>query len=173
MWLRTKSFVPRSTPRNMAHHCPTIAARLSEVARLDCPDRGAQLQHVCEVYWAMLDTEHLAAQPHVDDFVALLSQQDDLELAQLVICELRPGAPTPSNHLKGLVQARLRPPTCFDSKVTNEALAESEMHYKEELEKLQDADMYRAGLLLLDRGTLDEKEKEKVQVWLNAAPFKD
>ena len=36
------------------------------------------------------------------------------------------------------------------------------MYYKEELEKLQNANMYRAGLLLLDYGTLDEKKKKKV-----------
>jgi len=156
----------------MSRNDPLLSARFKELAEPNCSYYGVKLQQTCEMYWDALDVNPSSASAYIADFVALvLAKPDSLLVANMVIPELRhldnPARCT--NPLKDQIIHQLQLAQPSKAQPTN-VYDETRRLYKEELGIVQEADMYRAGLLLYNRGNLSRQEQDSVRAWLQAAP---
>lgn len=152
-----------------------LADRFRELANPACPDRGAKLQCLCTQLWDMLEQSPRDASQYIDDFVALLQNQNDLLVARLVIPELRSGAMPPQNALQRKVVHETAGP-----RANLQALDESSQSsydqkqpdYMSEKRIFQEAEMYRASVMLFNSGSLNKEESAQVKRWIEECPVK-
>lgn len=120
-----------------------------------------------------VETDAQSARRHVDEFMSLLKRDDNLLLARLVIPDLREHAAQPQDlikrHIVHLVQAS-RPSLQYHNTVLQQISEETRRLYAEERARFQHADMYRASILLLNRGNLGTADTEKIRRWLDSFP---
>ncbi|KAH3968415.1 hypothetical protein HBH98_172280 [Parastagonospora nodorum] len=151
----------------------TLQRLYQDISSSSCADRGAQLQAFCEHTWKRLQSSPLPEESILQDFAALLKDDDNLLLARLVIPELRLGTPAPSNPLQQNLLRQINPQR-NSIKILRERphTRDPEAHrlYEEEKAVLQDADLYRAAMLLYGHGPANEAQKEDLQQWLAAYP---
>jgi hypothetical protein len=148
----------------------TLADRFKEIRQPNCLDYGARLQALCEVIWQSFENDPNTASPYVDDFVDLLKQGDNLSVARLVIPDLRSNSIV-NNALKRNVLSRVQPPCQYPHPpAVSDDIKEAHRLYTQETAILQEVDMYRAGILLYNRGNLSDAEKRAVDSWLSDAP---
>jgi len=154
----------------------TLRDLFQEICKPDCADRGARLQVFCECLWDRLDTNPPPADILLNNLATILENKNDLLLAQLVIPDLRsaadlPDAPWKKSIIQGL---RLRQPSLnsVQQKLQMPDM-EGSRHFKEEKQVLQDAEVYRASILLAGDGHTSDEQRQKIQQWLSEFPKDD
>jgi len=153
----------------MSRNEEPLASLFKAATHHDQPDHGAQFQHLCEMYWDALHANATTARLFLDDFVALLKDPDHLALAQNVIPSLRYGAPTSTDKLKARIQDQCQPASQHTA--SKEMYTEAHQLYAQELEIVQEVDMYRAAMLLCKRTNLSEAAERRLRKWLDDARF--
>ncbi|CAO2652460.1 Nn.00g007430.m01.CDS01 [Neocucurbitaria sp. VM-36] len=144
-----------------------------ELCNLNCADHGAKFQVFCERLWDRLQHDPPPADSILHGFVTMLQSDDNVLLAQLVIPDLRPNAAPPASPVKRKLLHQIepgRPSLEFLRKRPQPHDTEAHRRHMEEKQRLQDADLHRACLLLYGRGNLDETQKEEVRRWLASYP---
>ena len=134
--------------------------------------RGVLLQTFCADLWRRIQQTPPPPECLVDRLVHLLQNDDDLLLAQLVIPDLRPNAES-EDASKAVLLNRInkdRPSIQMLKHGPQPQDLESQHRFQQEKEKLQEAELYRASILLYGHGNLDEAHKQKVRDWLAAYP---
>jgi hypothetical protein len=151
----------------------TLSRRFEEVRESGCPDRGTKLQCLCEIYWNIIDHNPSLARKHIESFAQLLEKDSDLLLARLVIPDLRQNATPLQDPLKQDILHRIRAhrPSLYYLEPSRNKYAQAIPQYTEEKRIFQDLDMYRASLLLFNRGNLDETQEQAVRQWLEDCPI--
>ena len=138
-----------------------------------CEDRAARLQVFCEHTWDRLNHLPLPAEHIVQGFMAVLQDDANLLLARLVIPDLRPDACAPSNPFKLKLWQQInpqRPSLEHLHKRPQTSDTEARRLYEEEKSILQEAELYRAAMLLYGHGPADETQKEGLLRWLATYP---
>lgn len=96
----------------------------------------------------------------------MLQSDDDLLVARLVIPELRPNTTAPQNSSKQEVLRRVnpfRPSLAYLEPGRQAGFDQTQPLYAEEKRTFQEAEMYRAFILLYNCSNLDEAERKQVQ----------
>lgn len=153
----------------------TKADQIAELQDSECIHVGFKIQQLCLELWVDLKTSPAEATPYIDAVALILQDLDYLAVVQLVIPELRDGEPLPSDQLqRQFVQAVAS--TRADLKRirhTHQADFDRQVpFYEDEKRIFQEAELYRAGLLLFNSGCLDKHEREDVWEWLNNCPVR-
>ena len=189
MYLRLTSMLDATTPyptsslimENVSpEHCAIDDSALQEqchkLGQPGCEDREAKLQVFCESLWDRLEHTPRPPETLLSAFLALLTDDDDLRLVQLVLPDLRPAATTSANALKRDLVCRFqgRQPL-FEIPHSHRQTHDTEAHrqFEEEKRVLQDAELYRASILLCGHGNTNEAHKERVRQWLLGFPKED
>jgi hypothetical protein len=150
-----------------------------ELCDATCVDRAAKFQMFCEMFWDRLQVDPAPANSAFDRFVAMLQQDDNVLLAQLVIPDLRPNAVPPLNHMKkrawDSIQSGRISPDCFQQQQqidngSGDNDDDTHQLYIQEKQVLHEAELYRACILLYGRGNMDEGQREAVGEWLARYP---
>jgi hypothetical protein len=113
------------------------------------------------------------ASHHVQDLVLLLQDMDNLALARLVIPELRSGAKRPQSLTQKIVVDGIAASRA-GLRAIDETCQEDydQPLYTSEKRIFQEAEMYRASIMLFNSGSLDKEETEKVGKWMEACPVR-
>lgn len=134
-----------------------------------CSDRAAKFQVFAEQVWGRLRHHIPLADAVVNNFVAMLRIPDNIQLAQLVIPDLRPNAlpPVSKQQCDVLSRIELRPPGLehVETKPTG-FISVAQSLYEDEKRILEDADWHRACLLLYGRADVTSTQSERVRQWL-------
>jgi hypothetical protein len=151
-----------------------IRERLKELEDPQSKDRSAKFQELCESLWNGLDHGTQLNVHDVDAFTALLMNEDDLLLAELVIPELRKDArTTPDNELKLRIishTATARKRSWQNRSMNWEELDRRQPLYRAEKDALQEGEMHRAGVLVFNNGTINKDQRDALRTWLAAYP---
>ncbi|KAI4650430.1 uncharacterized protein J4E92_009059 [Alternaria infectoria] len=147
-----------------------LAALFEELHHPDTRDRSARIQNLCEVYWDILSNDTSIAQLHLNEFTLLLREDENLALAQLVIPELRYSAPTAKEETKRHIQHLFQSVSSLSPNTTQTKYAEVHQLFESEKDIIQEMDLYRAALLLFNRGEISEARKTRLREWLQNAP---
>ncbi|PVI07463.1 hypothetical protein DM02DRAFT_648947 [Periconia macrospinosa] len=151
----------------------SLIQRMRELADRESPDRSSRLQVLCKEAWTLLQRdEHGSLVPA---FLHLLQDPDDLSLASLVLPHLRPGAEPPQHpRQREVVEGTLNATTALGNilKRTQAYYDRKNPLYAAEKRILQDAEMYRASLLLCNSGFLTPEESDLVRKWIDDCPIK-
>ncbi|KAL8645236.1 MAG: hypothetical protein Q9226_007388 [Calogaya cf. arnoldii] len=141
----------------------------------ECPDWGSKLQNFSRDFWADLEDNPSVAAPCIDDFVRLLQQQDSLALVQNVLPDLRgTSVPETINKYKqrilhGIIDLRKE-----ISRIGSIQQADfDDVSYQEEKQIFEEAELYRAELLLFSRGSLTDLKRKELQQWWSNRPTSD
>jgi hypothetical protein len=139
-----------------------------------CADWGAKLQFACEHLWETLGTTNIysAATGMVDRLIHLLKDHHAMELARLVIPDLR-------SH-EALVFTDPLKQKIFDSTTDSrsaftkiETTTQTDFDtplYRAEKELFTEAEMYRASLLLYGSATFTGVQEKEILDWLSKRP---
>ena len=153
-----------------------ICDSLQEVLQeMKCIDWGAKVQDVCERCWALLDENHGVAPVYMSSLIKLLQTEEAFAVARLVIPELRGALGTmkaENKHKQQIMNDTMNLRDHFTQIETrNQAHFDHDNPlYCVEKDIFMEAEMYRAGLLLYNSGSLDETQKQDVREWLAARP---
>ncbi|EOA81716.1 hypothetical protein ACJQWK_10936 [Exserohilum turcicum] len=154
----------------------TLYEQFHELSQLCCKDREAKLQVFCESFWDRLERSPRPIDALLLAFTTLLASDNNLPLVQLVIPNLQPAAVIPTNSLKrDLVRRFQGRQPLFELSSSYHRTRHSEAHhqFKEEKKALQEAELYRASILLCGHGNPSEAYKERVRQWLLGFPKED
>lgn len=128
---------------------------------------------ICEEFWNSLDSRMEVPEAQIDAFVDMLLQERSFRLAREVIREFN--VPPVDGHpvrSKAEILNRLQQMHGHDffgvSRPLRSTFADD--YYAEERERLTDAEIYRAELLLYNSASMTPQEKEEVRKWLRARP---
>ncbi|KAL8651117.1 MAG: hypothetical protein Q9210_003437 [Variospora velana] len=124
----------------------------------ECQDWASKLQLFSQYFWQILCTNPDAAIPYIEDFLVLPALRgttlppqtnDCIESVFLGIADLRDNI----SRIETTQQAD------FD-----------DAFYEEEKMIFEEAEMYRAELLLFSRGSLPPTEREEFEIWWSSRP---
>ncbi|KAL8878854.1 MAG: hypothetical protein Q9198_003420, partial [Flavoplaca austrocitrina] len=123
-------------------------------------------------FWTDLDKNPAAATPYVQDFTRLLRQPDSLPLVQLVLPELRGTCvPEAINETKQRILADIMDLREEISRVESTQQADfDDVFYQEEKQIFEEAEIYRAELLLFSSGSLTDSKKDELLQWWGNRP---
>lgn len=135
-------------------------------------DWASKFQTACEILWEALEYPDLVPAHSLDVFAKSLREDRFLQLAKMVIPELReapdPNTDNTSNTQKAQIVAlahSIAPPP-IEPDPSDRALFEAERH------ALYDADIDRTMLFLRRAEKLSEQERKDVKAWLEACPVR-
>lgn len=139
-----------------------------------CDDWGAKFQWACETLWNDLGTGKSSPNSSimVDQLISLMSKPDAMELARLVIPELRAHAdmklsdPSQQKIIDCTTQHR----STFTKIETTRQEDFDNPLYKAEKQAFSEAEMYRASLLLYGSAAFDEVQEKEILEWLSNRP---
>jgi hypothetical protein len=145
---------------------------LAEIPR--CDDWGAKLQWACETLWNVLgtDRDYPNSSVMIDQLISLLNNPDAMEIARLVIPELRTHAnvklndPSKQKIIDGTMERRS---TLTKIETTKQDDFDDPL-YKAEKQSFSEAEMYRASLLLYGSAAFDEVQEKEILEWLSKRP---
>ena len=154
---------------NSGNYIATLHALLNPH---DCPDWASKLQDFSQDFWTDLDKNPAAATPYVQDFTRLLRQPDSLPLVQLVLPELRgTSVPEAINETKQRILADIMDLREEISRVESTQQADfDDILYQEEKQIFEEAEIYRAELLLFSSGSLTDSKKDELLQWWGNRP---
>ncbi|EMD86104.1 hypothetical protein COCC4DRAFT_64061 [Bipolaris maydis ATCC 48331] len=146
-----------------------------DICSTSCKDRAAKLQVFSEQMWERLEHHPLPADNIIQGFADILRNDNDILLVRLVVPDFRPGSPIPTNTIKQrLLQINPRPsPLESIRKYFPERDTEVHRLYEEEKTVLQEAELYRAAVLLYGHGNISQERKERLQHWLATYPAEE
>jgi hypothetical protein len=151
-------------------HDDFLLKRLREVRDLTCPDRGAMLQTLCEDFWERIERDPPLPTDTVDHFVQLLQRDEDLVLARLVVPDLRISSDN-QNPIQRQILNRIAPQRSsiqfFNQPIHDHDTTQARRLYTEETRIMQEVDMYRASILLFNRGNLNLSQRDELREWLD------
>jgi hypothetical protein len=156
-----------------AYNDAALQRLYDDIRSAGCTDRGAKVQVFCEQVWDRLEHRPLPANSIVQGLVALLQNDTDALLARLVVPDLRPDSLAPRNPVKQQLLHTIspqRPSLEFLYKQPQMRDTEAHRLYDEEKEVLQEAELYRAAMLLYGQGPANEVQKEAIQRWIATYP---
>jgi hypothetical protein len=151
----------------------SVAEQFSELSHPKCVHRGSKLQDLCLHLWGAFERHSTQASVYADSLIELLQDQGDLDVARLVIPQLRPGTVPPTNPLQKKVAAKLATLHCsprWTSEDDNKGFGRDQLYYEIEKRIFQDAEMHRASVMVFNCGYLDPREKESIRLWLESCP---
>lgn len=147
-----------------------LADRLREAVDPGCVDRSTKLQSVCEDIWTRLGSDPVPPEGIIQSFIAALRDRDTFLLASLRISELRPYEDPPQHPSQQRVLKEISQ-TSDELKALCWATGADESTIASEKRIFQQAEFYRASLLLLNSGTVPADGMLRIKEWLDAAPF--
>ena len=134
---------------------------------------GTRVQRACETFWNRLNGESGLSSHDVEAFSSfLVAEPDILPLAQLIIPELRCSslAETASAE-KQLVMRRTADACAAIARVNTASTTDVDDElYRDKKTIFHDADIYRASIILFNRGVFDAVEEEDIREWLRQGP---
>jgi len=130
----------------------------------------------CEQVWNRLEEHPPPTNEILKCLVAILQDDDNVLLARLVIPDLRIGSQDPTHPVKRDLFHQINPhrsslditPSRFETRD-----AEAHALYEEEKTLLQEAELYRAAVLLYGHGNTNEGQKERLRRWLATYPAEE
>jgi hypothetical protein len=146
--------------------------------RDNCVDWAAKVEDVCEKSWDLIrsvkEKEGVERErPWVEQLVSLLHDKDALELAKLVIPELRTvSTSSDSNGMAPLQQYIIQQLRHGDAARLSRSIPTEtgDELYQQEKEIFTEAEVYRASVLLYNTGTLSIERRKEVEDWLRLMP---
>ncbi|KAI6855607.1 hypothetical protein KC323_g8254 [Hortaea werneckii] len=140
--------------------------------RPKCNGWATKLQRFCEEYWKLLDSEVEQAIRDLDAFARLLEPQETFTLARLIIPDLRAqsGARLPNPRQQHIMERLAETRAVFADRSSSTQDAFDDELYKEEKDIFQDAELYRARILLYESHALEPARIEEIQAWLANRP---
>ncbi|KAK5703518.1 hypothetical protein LTR17_022030 [Elasticomyces elasticus] len=129
-------------------------------------------QCACETVWAALGEDREVPEDAIGAIISLLEQGDKLAVAAMVIPELRePGMPVVhSKHQEEIIKQTREARGAAFARSTKRQEDFDDASYSLEKEKLRDAEMHRARVLLHHSAGAGSSEEEAIQRWLDQAP---
>ena len=141
------------------------------------PDWAAKLEHLCETFWVYLDHADGDAAPLqevINAFLKVLLDSQTFFVARLVIPDFRsePATEHKNLHKQYVMKQTAHLRTEQINMETTTSTQFDDPLYRAEKDIFAEAEMYRAGLLLYNRGNLGKTEREEFQAWWEARPGK-
>jgi len=136
---------------------------------------GSKLQELCLYVWPRLETHPETMSRYASQLIELLSDAGNLAVVSHVIPELRPGAPAVECSLQRDIMTRI---ACARSRLHDIDQTDPSTYYKqvpryeEEQRIFQEAEMYRASLLVQHSGHLSNEQKGRFRAWIDACPIR-
>jgi hypothetical protein len=149
-----------------------LLARFQEILPPErCEDWGAKLQELCEEFWELLEQDNQVTQRHVTAFIEVLLAEESFELVRLVIPELRsePAAKPENKYKQQIIERTVSMRAKLATFQSTQAQFD-EPQYRDEKNRLAEAELYRASLLLYNRGNLTVEQRNNVEKWMAARP---
>lgn len=140
--------------------------------RPKCNGWATKLQRFCEEFWNLLDDEVEHAVGDLDALATLLKPQETFTLARLVIPDLRLplGERLPNPRRQHILERLAETRAVFAARSSSTQDAFDDELYKEEKDIFQDAELYRARILLYESHALEPARMEEIQAWLANRP---
>jgi len=138
-----------------------------------CKDWPTKLQLFCRDTWEVIDQTSSVEVRFVEHFVKLLIEKEHaFELASLVIPAFRDEVnETTENVWKRQIIRAVSPLRQKAKSMLWERSEIDDKHYQQEKQVYNDAEVYRACLLLQNSGTLKEDLEHEIRDWLKRAPW--
>lgn len=148
----------------------TVVDRLRSLRDKSVSDRPTRVMQSVRDAWECI--ERTRDETVASALAEVLENREDLDLARAVVPALRRGAHTPEGDLqRRLVDGTAALHSLADSNTERTQRDFDGPHYTQEKELLQEAEMYRLGLILYGSEILTDGEVHQLRLWLAECPL--